>query len=78
MTDNEKLQQVFRTILEDDELVLTDEMTAEDVPTWDSVAHITLMFAIEVEFGVEFDDDQLVSFRNVGQLKRFLGQHATT
>jgi acyl carrier protein len=73
----EKLQDLFRTILDDDDLILDDEMTAADVPTWDSVAHITLMFTIEVEFGVEFDDDQLVSFRNVGELRRFLGQHAT-
>jgi acyl carrier protein len=72
----DRLQDTFRTILDDDDLVLTDATTARDVPTWDSVAHISLMVSIESEFGVRFTDDQLTSFRNVGELREFLDRHA--
>lgn len=74
---HEKLQNIFRTVMEDDDLVLTDDLTAADVPAWDSLAHVSLMFCIESQFGLEFDEDQLTSFNNVGELRRFIEQHAT-
>jgi acyl carrier protein len=73
----ERLQDTFRTVLDDDGLVLTDDLTAQDVPAWDSVAHISLMVTIESEFGVQFSDEQLTGFRNVGELRAFLDSHAT-
>ena len=72
MNVNDRLQDIFRTVMEDDALVLTDDLTAGDVPSWDSIAHVSLMFTIESEFGLQFDDDQLTAFRNVGELRRFV------
>ncbi|MDQ1287072.1 MAG: acyl carrier protein [Actinomycetota bacterium] len=76
MTPEARLESIFRSILEDDSLVLTDELTAADVPAWDSVAHINLMFTIESQFGVEFSDEQLNGFKNVGELRRHVTEHA--
>jgi acyl carrier protein len=76
MTLHDRLQEIFRTVMEDDDLVLTDDLTAADIPTWDSVAHISLMFTLESEFGVQFSDDQLTAFRDVGELRRFIENHA--
>jgi acyl carrier protein len=73
----DRLQETFRTILDDDALVLTDDVTAQAVPSWDSVAHISLMVTIESQFGVRFTDDQLTAFQNVGELREFLDSHAT-
>jgi len=68
----DRLQQVFREIFSDDTLVITDETTAADIPAWDSLAHINLMFAIENEFEVEIPDDRLGSFATVGELRGYL------
>ena len=46
------------------------------MPAWDSVAHINLMFTIESQFGVEFSDEQLNGFKNVGELRRHVTEHA--
>lgn len=70
------LEQVFRDVLDDDDLTLTDDMTAADVEAWDSLAHINLMFAVESEFGLQFSDQQFNSFQSVGELRRFLHSHA--
>ena len=78
MTLDARLEQVFRNVFDDDELSLTDDMTAADVPQWDSLAHINLMFALESEFGVTFRGDQLAEFANVGELRRFLEREAAT
>jgi len=72
MDVHERLQEVFRTVFDDDSLVLTHETTAADVPGWDSFAHINLMFSIEQAFGVQFAGNQLASFKNVGELEQFL------
>ena len=69
---HERLEQIFQTVLNDDELLLTDETTASDVEDWDSVAHINLMFSIESEFDVQFTGNELAEFKNLGELKQFL------
>jgi acyl carrier protein len=77
MSVAERLQEIFRTVMADDDLVLTDELTAADVPAWDSVAQVSLMFSIESEFGLQFEDDQLMSFTNVGELRRYVERQVT-
>jgi len=53
-TLREQVQQVFRTVFEDDQLVLTDNMTAHEVPGWDSLGHLNLVIALEKRFGIRF------------------------
>lgn len=77
MTLHQRLEAVFRSVFNDDELVLTDETTAADIPGWDSVEHINLMFSLEDEFGVQFVGNELAELENIGALKRLLEQRST-
>lgn len=70
MAIKEKLTQVFREVFDEDTLVLTDEMTADDVDAWDSLSHVNLMIAIEIAFGIEFKQNEIQSFANVGELRQ--------
>jgi acyl carrier protein len=70
--DEQKLTDVFRTIFNLPDLVLRDELTARDVPGWDSFNHVNLVIAIEMEFGVTFTTDEIAALENVGQLKQLL------
>lgn len=72
MTLHDRLEDVFRQVLDDDDIELQDQTTAEDVAGWDSLAHITLMFTIENEFGVQFNAEEFGLIENVGELKRSL------
>ena len=72
MNLEKRLEEVFQEVFDDDDLVLTDETTANDIPAWDSVAHINLMFSIEQTFGVRFNGNELAQFKNIGELKAFL------
>ena len=72
MTLHDRLETVFHNTFNNDELTLEDSMTAKDVPGWDSVAHINLMFAIEQEFDVQFTGNELADFANLGELKGWL------
>lgn len=62
------LNSVFQRVFEDDDLIIRDEMTAADVPQWDSLAHINLIVEIEEEFGLQFTVGDIVGLKNVGEM----------
>jgi acyl carrier protein len=70
MNINEQLTKVFREVFADDSIVLSDDLTANDVDGWDSLSHVNLMIAIELEFGIEFKQNEIQKFANVGELKK--------
>ncbi|MEY8283641.1 acyl carrier protein [Lachnospiraceae bacterium 50-23] len=67
MNIKEKLQEVFREVFEDEEIVLREEMTAEDIEDWDSLTHIQLIEAIEEEFDIRFILQEITGLSNVGE-----------
>jgi acyl carrier protein len=69
---HERMQSVFRTVFNEPALELSDELTASEVPGWDSLAHIGLMFSLEAEFGVTFSDNELSLLDNVGGLRKVI------
>lgn len=60
------LTSVFHDVFDDESIVLRDDMTAEDVPNWDSQSHISLILAAEMRFGVNFRTSEIDSLKNVG------------
>lgn len=73
----EKLTNSFRRVFEQETLVLRQEMTAKDVPGWDSLAHIDLIMDIEEEFGVRFTVDDIADLKNVGEMVQLLERKVT-
>ena len=63
-----KVEDIFREELELDDLVLTDETTADDVEEWDSLSHVQLVAAMEEAFGIEFKSREILSWENIGDL----------
>jgi acyl carrier protein len=63
-----KLTIILRDVFDDDNLQPTDAMTSEDVAEWDSTNHVRLMVAIESEFGIRFETDEITAPENVGQI----------
>jgi len=60
--------EIFIEVLENEDIVLTYETTAADIPEWDSLNHIALVVAIEKKFGVEFTAKEIQSYKNVGEM----------
>ena len=69
----DRLQDLFRDVFDDDEIVLADALTAADVDGWDSLAHVNLMIAVEEEFDVRFATAEIASMQDVGSLVALLG-----
>ena len=63
-----KLKSVFERVFDENDITITREMTAEDVPTWDSLHHIQLISEVERAFRIKFKLREVLSMKNVGDL----------
>jgi acyl carrier protein len=60
MPVRERLRSVFITTLELDPQEDVDHLQHREHPSWDSIGHLALVVAIEDEFDVELDSEQLI------------------
>lgn len=63
-----EVQEVFRDVLENDDIVLTPETTANDVEDWDSLSHIQLIVAIEKKLKTKFTSKEILSWSNISEM----------
>jgi acyl carrier protein len=75
MDNRQKLSAIVSTILHVPEERVTDDLSAENVETWDSLNHINLIGALEQEFGVILPTENLGDFMSLAQLKALLAGH---
>lgn len=59
---------IFIDVLENNDIVLNDQTTANDIIEWDSLAHIHLIVAIERQFEIRFTSKEMQSWDNVGEM----------
>jgi acyl carrier protein len=64
----EKVQEIFRDIFDDQNLVIGDSTNASDIDDWDSLNQINLIVAFEKEFKVKFNFLELSHLKNVGEM----------
>jgi acyl carrier protein len=63
-----EVNEVFKDVLDNDDLVITYDTTANDVEDWDSLNHIQLVVAIEKKFKIRFSSQEIHSWKNVDEL----------
>jgi acyl carrier protein len=63
-----QLESIFRDVFNDPNLVVQPETVASDVPDWDSLSNINLIFAIESEFKVRFALGEIQELKNVSEM----------
>lgn len=64
----EQLQEIFRDVLDQPDLVLTRASNASNVEDWDSLAHINLVTSIEKHYRIKFALGELQDLKDVGDM----------
>ncbi len=70
----EDLLPIFRDVLENDEIEITESTVAADIAEWDSLNHIYLVVAIEKQFKIKFTTHQIQSWQCVGDILKELNK----
>ncbi len=71
----EKLTPIVRANLQNESLELRDDLSAENVSTWTSLAFMQMLTDIEKEFGIKFKMMELVRLRTMGDIIQSLEAH---
>lgn len=64
----ERLNEVFQDVFDDEDIIVDEETTADDIEDWDSIEHINLISAVESEFGIRFTMGEVSGMKNVGEM----------
>ncbi len=60
MSDKKKYQDVFIKSLSLDEKKFSENLKYNEIPEWDSIGHITLVAALEEEYKISMETDDIV------------------
>ena len=71
----EKLTPIARTIFENQDMVLADDMSADNVPTWTSLAFMQFLTEIENQFGFKFKMMELFNLKMMGNIIASIEKH---
>ena len=63
--DLKRIEAVFRTVLDDPELLIDEASSPEMVADWDSFVNIQLLAAVEEAFQIKFTVSEAVELRTV-------------
>lgn len=55
---------------------VTDDLRYGSIPEWDSVAHMSVVAALEDAFGVMIDMDDVIDMSSVGKAREILAKHS--
>ena len=75
MTNIERYNNIFKTIFSIDDSLLNDELTVLTVEEWNSVAQMNLVAAVEQEFEIFLDPNDVVDFVSYKNGKDILRRH---
>lgn len=64
----EKMTEIFRHVFENENMVLSDDMTPDTVDNWASLTHMQMATAMQEEFGVKFSIKDQLKLMRVGDI----------
>jgi acyl carrier protein len=70
-----RVQDIFRSELDDDNLAIGIDTRQADLKAWDSLAHIRIISGIESEFDLQFSLAEIEQINSVRQFVDAIGEH---
>jgi acyl carrier protein len=73
--NTEKLRKIFAEALNIKIETVTDNLEYNSIPEWDSVAHMSLVAAIDSAFDIMLDTDDVIDMSSFGKAKEILKKY---
>ncbi len=61
------LNEIFIDVIDEDEIVLTEVTTGDDIEEWDSLIHIQIVLSVERHFGISISASEVFTLNNIGE-----------
>ena len=63
-----KVQDIFRDVFGDSELIIQESTNANDIEGWDSLTHITILESVQDEFDMKFTLEEMIELSDIGKM----------
>ena len=63
-----KVSIIFQEVLDDDDIVISEDQGAKDIDEWDSLTHIMLVVETEKTFKLKFLSSEIANWNNIGEM----------
>lgn len=70
---NDKITTVMSAVLAIPDTEINENTSPESVEHWDSLKHMNLVVALEEEFDIEFDDDEIMEMNSYPTIVEMVG-----
>ena len=64
----EELQNIFRDVFDDEELVLNEETGSDDIEDWDSLAQMELLAIVTQKYDIHITPEEMLALKTVGDI----------
>ena len=75
MNSDTKLRTAFATALGIDMANVSDDLSYNSIPEWDSVAHMALIAEVEKAFGIMLDTDDVIDLSSVAKAREIVAKY---
>lgn len=70
-----QLEQIFSDALGIELALVSDALSYQGIPQWDSVAHMGLIAQLEDNYGVLLDTDDIIDMSSVAKAREILAKY---
>ena len=64
----EILAEIICDVFDDTDIEITEDTDLKSIDGWDSLVHISLMAAVQEEFGIKYDIDEMTEITTVADI----------
>lgn len=75
MTNQEKYNKIFMDCMDVSSDQLNEKLVYNSIATWDSIGHMKLMAALETEFDIMMETDDIIGFNSYLEGKKILARY---
>ena len=68
----DRIKKVMSDVFNIDVSLINNESSPDNIENWDSLKHMNLIVALEEEFSIEFDDEEIVDSMNFALISTIL------
>ena len=73
---DDRLVEILNDVFDLEPEEISDDLTPDDVPLWDSLNHLKLITAVEQAFGIQFSMDVVQGIDSIGKLQAAIASQA--